>query len=399
MTVDAESLTSGTDSFKQKIQRVKIPFFFVIFSYITASVVLFGVIGWKFTYDSATSSVNELASKIQMECSTLALNKVQASAQVIAQVTLLQREMWITNKWSSSTPETQKVTHAAMLSVLKQFRNWMIDIYYTADWNGTILQELDSFSDGNNTIGWAFGDNWLVDDYTTMHRAYTWSGKGYKSVLAIAVNPVTKERVAVGTDWELETFSHMFKNITMSIPYPIFAAGPVTAMRTFGGVNWAARVEIMDIPWDSPWLSVQYLSQDAVTESLRTSSTKTEIIIFTIMGGMVLIGTLFAWSLSRQIKTVVMQIKALKELKFQEVLDSDGVRNASFVEELGSLQMSFHEMVVVFAKHLKLRNDMSQNRGHGHMTSAASGVSGIGANAANSSITVANNKVGKTPIA
>ncbi|KAJ3166369.1 hypothetical protein HK101_011945 [Irineochytrium annulatum] len=143
-----------------------------------------------------------------------------------------------------------------------------------------------------------------------------------------------------------------------SLSNEISASGPIIVSRSIGGRSYSARFELVAVAWDVPWVSIQFLNMDEVTAALRQSSTKTEIIIFTIMAAMVLIGTVFANGLAWQIIAVVQQINTLKDLRFQEVLDREGVRSPSFVYELSQLQTSFHDLVTVFSQHLKVKNEL-----------------------------------------
>ncbi|KAJ3192749.1 hypothetical protein HK101_006014 [Irineochytrium annulatum] len=410
-----------------------IPFFALIFGYITASVVVVGVIGWKFTYDSGSNSVNDLANKIQAQISSQVLASVQTSASVITQVTLYQREMWETGKWSME-PATRNATMAGMLSVLKY--EWQTYYNGTKDfliWNGTSIGYNVTDPGFNGTLEYSkssWGINFTDPSFTIMGPVYTWNAAAYKTSISIVQNPITQERALVGNDWTLDFLSEQFQGLLDAVPYPMFftaiesntaqivatsidlqlaipstgliltydaaiqnstffndfyswasstykspqtsdqllamtaaiqATGPILLRRNIAGVNYLARYELMSVPWDKPWVSVQYLDVDKVTEALRNTSFSTEIIIFSIMAFMVVVGTLFAWMMSSQIVIVVNQIEALKDLKFQDVLNKEGIRRPSFVAELGRLQSSFYEMVTVFANHLKVKNDMSKS--------------------------------------
>ncbi|KAJ3331487.1 hypothetical protein HDU76_003044 [Blyttiomyces sp. JEL0837] len=455
---------------------LKIPFFVLMFSYLTASVVIVGVIGWKFTYDSANNSLNNLASQIQARVSAEILNTIAGNADVITHVTSLQRNMFRTNKWSFQDVSRRNQTMYGMLSMLDEFRKWTVDIFlhpypdgglfgyyypddlsskmlqmweqynhtlfdYLAAPDGTKIMQLWNWTDVNNdpvntgingTLeyqyqgGFGYGVNFSDYNYAKLGSIYPWRGVAYKTSVAVANNPVTKEVVLVGNDWTIDFLNDKFEEILSDIPYPMFLAaietqsgriiststkikiitpdasilffdgsndtflndfsswihsnypgpnatvevsnlhktinqtGPIIVNRFVNGSHFAARIELANVPWDLPWLSIQYLDMDSVSAPLRADSKITEITIFVIMGGVVIVGTLFAWVIARQIEMVVGQIVTLKAMKFQEVLEKEkGVKNSSFVKELSDLQTSFYEMVLAFASHLKVRSTIT----------------------------------------
>ncbi|KAJ3330319.1 hypothetical protein HDU76_005959 [Blyttiomyces sp. JEL0837] len=455
---------------------LKIPLLVLMATYIATSVVVVGVIGWKFTYDSANKNLERLAEQIQERVAGETLSSIIENARVITQITAYQREMYRSNQWSFITPERQTQTRRAMLALLKQVRPWTVDIYYNVYPEGTLfgyyysgnqndwtLRNWEQF--GDTTIsnicydnGTSMSEDWRVTDpasnLTITYEAwyngnfsissdqilgpvYPWNNVAWKTSLATVTNPVTNEQYFIGNDWTLTFIGRKFESLLAAIPYPMFMAavetatasliatstnidlltsdgsailtfdstndtflndftnwirssqpgdtsvsritnllqtitkkGPITVNRYVNGSNFNVRLEMVNVPWDSPWLSIQYLNMDAVFAPMRADSKVTEITIFCIMGAVVIVGTIFAWVISRQVELVVKQIIILKSMKFQEVLEKEkGIRHSSFVKELSDLQTSFFEMVVAFASHLKVRNSITGTAGFGGATS------------------------------
>ncbi|KAJ3330320.1 hypothetical protein HDU76_005960 [Blyttiomyces sp. JEL0837] len=471
------SASNGEDSDASSVIAAKrgffkIPFLILMATYIATSVVVVGVIGWKFTYDSANKNLERLAEQIQERVAGETLSSIIENARVITQITAYQREMYRSNQWSFVTPERQAQTRRSMIALLKQVRQWTVDIYYNVypdgtlfgyyysgnqnDWtlrsweqygdttisyicydNGTIMSEESRVTDPTSNLTVTFeawyNGNFSLSSDQLLGPVYPWQNVAWKTSLATVTNPVTNEQYFMGNDWTLTFIGRKFESLLAAIPYPMFMAavetatasliatssninlltsdgsailtvdstndtflndftnwmkssqpgdgsvdqissilqtitkkGPITVSRNVNGSNFNVRLEMVNVPWDSPWLSIQYLNMDAVFAPMRADSKFTEVTIFCIMGAVVIVGTIFAWIIARQVQLVVRQIITLKSMKFQEVLEKEkGIRHSSFVKELSDLQTSFFEMVVAFASHLKVRNSMTGAAGFG----------------------------------
>ncbi|KAI9340226.1 hypothetical protein BDR26DRAFT_361084 [Obelidium mucronatum] len=123
--------------------------------------------------------------------------------------------------------------------------------------------------------------------------------------------------------------------------------------RVLNGTNW--KIEMNTVRFGGgDYLFVTYLNVDAVEADVIQMSLQTGYMMLGIIIAFLMLGTLFATIVSRQLNLVARQIDLLKQLKFGEVLDKDsGIKGRSFVYELAALQESFHEMVTVFAQTIK----------------------------------------------
>ncbi|KAJ3118374.1 hypothetical protein HDU96_002216 [Phlyctochytrium bullatum] len=457
----------------------KIPFFALMFSYVTASVLLVGVIGWKFTLDAASSKLDDLALEVQEQAAHEVSAFIWDQATMLSQVTQYQREMFLKNEWSVSSPEKRDATLNSMLLVVNQFRSWTVDTFFHIypegplfgffypdknstvlhKWQqeGTVLQtmaymegrwsQVDTINDPgtgydhpgtNGTLLYegTHGVNW--SDFTTckISTVYEWYGELYKTSLSVTQNPVSREVVLVGNDWTLGFLGRKINESLAQIGYTMFMAAvepstgriiatsnssiklsigespnvrvrmynetdnsflfdfsrwlnesdfstsvagggnerigdhrllishlnrtgvPLLTTRLLNNINFSLRIGLISVPFDANrfWLAIQYMDLDAVAAPLRQASKLTEVSIFTIMGGVVIISTVFAFTVARQIEIVVRQILTLKDLRFQEVLNREkGVKVTSFVSELADLQNSFFAMVLSFAEKLRTK--------------------------------------------
>ncbi|KAJ3212363.1 hypothetical protein HDU67_003880 [Dinochytrium kinnereticum] len=465
----------------------KIPFFALMFSYVTASVLVVGVIGWKFTLDAASSKLDDLALKVQEQAANEISAYIWDYAHMLAKITSYQREMFLTNEWSF-LPERREYTLAAMLLVLNQFRSWTVDIFlhpypdgalygfFYSDSEPNMLQKWEqtgaslytsAYYAHNNS--WVLKQNWtdpgnqtvenpgtngtLLYEGTADYRyainfsdfntfkigvVYPWNLDVYKTSVAVVQNPVTSEIILFGNDWTLTFLGKKISEVLYPIGYHMFMAAIETSTgrliatsnsslslisqtssgsgvlsyfdaqnhfledfrnwivnesefglasspsesvkalvknlnstgiallrsRYLNNTNYSLRLGLVEVPYDPDdyWLSVQYMDLDAVAAPLRQASKLTEVSIFTIMGGVVIVSTIFAFTVARQIEIVVRQILTLKDLRFQEVLNREkGVKVTSFVMELADLQHSFFELVLTFASKIRMRR-LAQER-------------------------------------
>ncbi|KAJ1559808.1 hypothetical protein HK405_009277 [Cladochytrium tenue] len=142
----------------------------------------------------------------------------------------------------------------------------------------------------------------------------------------------------------------------------------VTYNTNVNGSNYMVFAQLGTVSWDSgPWVLVQYLNADDVVSSINTTSRKVEVIVLSTVAFAIIVGTGISFLLSRQIKIVSVQIAALRELKFQEVLDRQrGVKSRSFVRELHDLQVSFFDMTKRFADTLRAREEFGKGSSGSH---------------------------------
>ncbi|KAI8846989.1 hypothetical protein BC829DRAFT_397275 [Chytridium lagenaria] len=445
-----------------------------MFSYVTASVLVVGIIGWKFTLDTATAKLDDLAVKVQDQTANEISAYIADYALVLAQVTSYQREMFITNEWSF-LPERREFTLSRMLLLLDQFRSWTVDIFlhpypsgelygffysddepdiiqkweqegysiYTSAYfpqnNSWVLrQNWTDVGDGTHvnpgtngtlmyesTEDYRYGMNFSDHDTVKIGMVYPWNRDVYKTCVSVVKNPVTDEVILLGNDWTLTFLGRKIREVLNPIGYQMFMAAiemstgrliatsdnslrlaspdpdkpgvlsyyeaknvyledfrnwvmnessfsvrsnptesikrivaslnasrvPLLVGRTLNSTYFSLRLGLVAVPFDPDnyWLAASKL---------------TEVSIFTIMGGVVIVSTIFAFTVARQIEIVVRQILTLKDLRFQEVLNREkGVKITSFVLELSDLQHSFFELVLTFASKIRMRKFLQENLG------------------------------------
>ncbi|KAJ1536471.1 hypothetical protein HK405_015212, partial [Cladochytrium tenue] len=126
--------------------------------------------------------------------------------------------------------------------------------------------------------------------------------------------------------------------------------------------------------WDSPWLSVQYLSTTPILADIRATASRVQAIVLSVVAVAVAAGTAVSFVLARQIRLVSQQLAALRDMRFREVMDRErgGVRSRSFVLELYDLQVSFFEMVARFAEQVRASRTLVR----GSLTNASMGGAG-----------------------
>ncbi|KAJ3088932.1 hypothetical protein HK100_007907, partial [Physocladia obscura] len=146
--------------------------------------------------------------------------------------------------------------------------------------------------------------------------------------------------------------------------------GPITINRVVSGATYAVQINQAVITWDRPWIIIQYLNLDNVKANLNAMSTKVAIIVLAVIVITILIGVGFAVLVAKHVTVVTMQVRALKELKFEQVLEKEkGVKNRSFMRELAILQQEFFEMVTIFAQQLKTSKSLTN---YSHLTPSGS---------------------------
>ncbi|KAJ3209720.1 hypothetical protein HDU67_005978 [Dinochytrium kinnereticum] len=416
--------------------KFKIPFFALMFSYIAVSVVIVGVIGWKFTIDSANTSLHDLASKIQTRAVSQVTNSIIHSARVVNQVTSLQAEMI-------------KNAHSYVLFFWQHEIVGGVARAYTSDPEGSpVLVDSDAESlplaglmdttapmyTFGNAFSWRNGAICIPSFFFSTTNLILFSPRPpsppikpgvYVRSFSSSTNNVTLETAVVGCEWPLEPMGFRVNTILDKFQYTMFATvieidtgsvlltsdnstlvssnnvitlnelqnpflkdfsgwvsskyhgsdvrdrarslnedllridGDITATRSVNHETFfmrASRIGLSQFNFKSSWVVVIYISLDDINSQLRGAYQKTEVIVFSIMGGVVFMGTLFAFLMSRQIKLVVRQIITLKDLRFNEVLTQErSMKRTSFVLELADLQHSFCEMVLTFADHIKFR--------------------------------------------
>ncbi|KAJ3068611.1 hypothetical protein HDU98_008251 [Podochytrium sp. JEL0797] len=154
-------------------------------------------------------------------------------------------------------------------------------------------------------------------------------------------------------------------NLTTQLSYILQEFTPSTVDelfidRRFNNINWRLSLSILDIAGEKHVLWV-FLNIDQVESQVSKVSTQTGIIVLLIILAFLVLGWLFSFAVSRQLRLVSMQIGLLKQLKFNEVLDKEsGIKARSFVYELAGLQEAFHEMVGVFAATIKSNQQMQR---------------------------------------
>ncbi|ORY49749.1 hypothetical protein BCR33DRAFT_713363 [Rhizoclosmatium globosum] len=167
-----------------------------------------------------------------------------------------------------------------------------------------------------------------------------------------------------------ETFAPTFSPVQnlpsqLSIVPAAIDSTPTEAIyitRKISGVNWRLELNYFTLGIQQ-YILFTYLNIDAQAQ-VQAVSQQTGIYIFVIIGVSLLLGTLFALAVSRQLNIVSQQINLLKQLKFSEVLGVEsGVKRRSFIKELAELQQGFHEMCKVFATMIKA-NSMLQKGPH-----------------------------------
>ncbi|KAJ3102749.1 hypothetical protein HDU97_000288 [Phlyctochytrium planicorne] len=456
---DGEEVLKDENGNPQVVRKrgvFKIPFFALMFSYVTASVLVVGVIGWKYTLDAANEKLDALALKIQEQASHEVRDYISTFAMMLGQITAYQRDMFLADKWSF-LPERRQSTLAGMLLLLNQFRPWWEQTNYTIftsyldaatntwiskpDWtdpgngtyenpgtNGTLQYESDH--------DYRYNVNFSDLSTFKIGTVYKWSADVYKTAISIVKNPVTQEVVLVGNDWTLGFIGEKFKEVLSTIEYSMFMAAieistgrliatsnsslqlsisdgvlsydkaedsylmdfvswirdesifqfsptpkasiqdiakslsnttePIVLTRYINSTTFSLRLDLIPVPFDSDqnWLAVQYMDLDAVSAPLRQASKLTEVSIFTIMGAVVIVSTIFAFTVARQIEIVVRQILTLKDFRFQEVLNREkGVKITSFVLELADLQQSFFDLVLTFAAKIRMNRFLQKDNG------------------------------------
>ncbi|KAJ3099698.1 hypothetical protein HDU97_002867 [Phlyctochytrium planicorne] len=466
---DVDGANTGTGMQEGEVEvktkkkwNIKIPFFALMFSYIAASVFIVGVIGWKFTLDSANASLYDLANKIQVRAVTQINNTIVQSAQIVSHVTRLQTELFNVRLLSSfQSIEIMKANSMSflgskqadamksMLYVLRRFRTWSIGVvarlqngdlfeyYYPVDDTDNTLRLRKIVNaaestflcdpDGNSLTQSTSEDPLAEPSFASLlmargfSKAYAWRNGAYLRSISQGFNSITLETAIFGVDWPMEKIGKRIAKIIERYKYSMFVAmleinsgnivlttdnstvatannfkaiydigrffgadindwilsrsqllsegistvakdlsggNDIVSRRTVDGQNYLLRTSRLPFSqqfnFTSDWILFVYLNLDEVNSKLKGDYDKTEIIVFSIMGGVVVLGTLFAFFMSRQIKLVVRQIVTLKDLKFQEVLTHEkSMKRTSFVLELADLQHSFCEMVLTFAAHLK----------------------------------------------
>ncbi|KAI9336625.1 hypothetical protein DFJ73DRAFT_19397 [Zopfochytrium polystomum] len=149
------------------------------------------------------------------------------------------------------------------------------------------------------------------------------------------------------------------------------STGPLKLSSRINGTKYVVRVDVLtNVTWSLPWVTLQYLDEDSILSSINRTSDKVEIVVLVLIAFAVALGTSFSVFISMQIRAVVRQIAELKRMRFQEVLQycssysSKGVAAPgmnSFVAELYELQLSFYDMTLKFAEHIKMNRRLLRN--------------------------------------
>ncbi|KAI9350593.1 hypothetical protein DFJ73DRAFT_831981 [Zopfochytrium polystomum] len=96
--------------------------------------------------------------------------------------------------------------------------------------------------------------------------------------------------------------------------------GTLSYSTNVGGRSYLARVDLTEVLWDEPWVVVQYLDVDRVLATVNRASTTAEILILSVVAVAVLLGTVFAVLVARQIQMVAKSISKLRDVGFTEAL-------------------------------------------------------------------------------
>ncbi|KAI8851571.1 hypothetical protein BC829DRAFT_431272 [Chytridium lagenaria] len=317
-------------------------------------------------------------------------NSVLQSARVVNQVTGLQAELFKT------------------AGVLVRFRNSDIVQYsFPEDFDDTTLRRSESVGGIEQThICDSDGISVAVDPtspsipraemnenggvFPTFSLSYPWRKAIYIRTVVTTTNNFTSETLTFASEWSMSEQGHRvirilqkFKN---EIDWNVLWTSDNSTLVKDSEIPTVTSTQHLFVSAFSEWLLASY-RKDTVAESLDALDTdimtnqrdvvigrnvagksfithheirsevttkRTESIVFSIMGGVVFMGTLFAFLMSRQIKLVVRQIVTLKDLRLNEVLTHErSMKRTSFVLELADLQHSFCEMVLTFVTHLK----------------------------------------------
>ncbi|KAJ3008186.1 UNVERIFIED_CONTAM: hypothetical protein HDU68_003205 [Siphonaria sp. JEL0065] len=140
--------------------------------------------------------------------------------------------------------------------------------------------------------------------------------------------------------------------------------------RQLNNKNWKVVIKTYFVTGNE-MLFIAYMDLDSVEAQLLEQSTKTGYMMIGIISSFVLIGVAFTMLITRQLAIVSKQIRLLKDLKFNEVINGDAdIKDRSFIYELAELQKCFYSMVLVFSELLKsntsLRQASMQQTGSGH---------------------------------
>ncbi|KAJ3027566.1 UNVERIFIED_CONTAM: hypothetical protein HDU68_003602 [Siphonaria sp. JEL0065] len=141
--------------------------------------------------------------------------------------------------------------------------------------------------------------------------------------------------------------------------------------RRFNNKNWKVVIKTYFVTGNE-MLFIAYMDLDSVEAQLLEQSTRTGYMMIGIISTFVLFGMAFTLLITRQLAIVSNQIKLLKDLKFNEVINGEAdIKNRSFIYELAELQKCFYSMVLVFSELLKsnasLRQASVQQTGSGHV--------------------------------
>ncbi|KAJ1569126.1 hypothetical protein HK405_009529 [Cladochytrium tenue] len=426
--LDLFSRSSRAASKKDSRRRCGIPFFALMFFYMAICTVAVGIIGWQFTTSSAGATITDLASKIQARAASEIKSTIETDSKVITSVTWYQRNM------ITAVNIVIVLNPIGTLYAYNMDENLNNDLLYLDPGNNSTLQLMQDWVFGEvdlyNYSYHKVGSMYVQDDAahkTSLAVAYNnvtgeslavandWTMLFVQTKLAAVLQRIpypmfvasieSESGKMIGTsegsnyitedNKDILTFNdvanitflsdftayvnRLYPNLTpaqqaMSLAASIQSNGTLTYFSTIDGQEWGVRIDLINFEWDSPWLSVQYLSTTPILADIRATASRVQAIVLSVVAVAVAAGTAVSFVLARQIRLVSQQLAALRDMRFREVMDRErgGVRSRSFVLELYDLQVSFFEMVARFAEQVRASRTLVR----GSLTNASMGGAG-----------------------
>ncbi|KAJ3132299.1 hypothetical protein HK100_005458 [Physocladia obscura] len=218
------------------------------------STISVGVLGWQLTFISAKRNVDDLVAKI----GTLIANQISQNfltlAQSLSDVTLLEAKFFASGEWSVATVEKFNSTMRSMLYLLQSYDNSVMDTFFftvpqgfmngwlnldgqyrqwrqtNASWVTSYLAtpdgvpfQVDGGVPGVNKTA-LFKLNYSQPFSSIFSPTYNIFGLVLKTVVCLAVNQDTGEKIGVAADWLVSDISKNVITVINTIPYPIFVA-------------------------------------------------------------------------------------------------------------------------------------------------------------------------------
>ncbi|KAJ3202687.1 hypothetical protein HDU67_000357 [Dinochytrium kinnereticum] len=110
-----------------------------------------------------------------------------------------------------------------------------------------------------------------------------------------------------------------------------------------------------------PWLLIEYSSVQGYRDELESRSKDVQKFLFPVMAVLVIVGTFFAWLVSRQILLTAKELFLLRDFDFKSILTPRRpVDRVLIIYEFVDMQESFHQMV---AKLLEMSRGYAYTKG------------------------------------